>query len=56
MASLAQVLKERNKEKVLQDTEVLEDKDIGIFPSVVSSVTESSKNETTTKGTSIKTY
>jgi hypothetical protein len=56
MGSVAQVLEERNKEKVLQDTDVSEDKDIGIFPLVVSSVTESSKNETTTKGTSIKTY
>jgi hypothetical protein len=56
MGSVAQVLEERNKKKVVQDTEVSEDKDIGIFPSVVSSVTESSKNETTTKGTSIKTY
>jgi hypothetical protein len=50
MGALAQVLEERNKEKVLQDTDVLEDKDIGFFPLVISSVTESSKNETTTKG------
>jgi hypothetical protein len=56
MASLAQVLEERNKEKVLQDTDVSEDKDIGIYPLVVSYVTVSSKNETTTKGTSLKTY
>jgi hypothetical protein len=56
MASLAQVLEERNKEKVLQYTDVSEDKDIGICPLVVSYVTESSKNETTTKGTSLKIY
>jgi hypothetical protein len=54
MGSVAQALEEWNTEKVLQDTDVSEDKDIGIFPLVVSSVTESSKNETTTKGTSIK--
>jgi hypothetical protein len=56
MGSVAQVLEERDKKKVVEDTDVLEDKDIEICPLVVSSVTESSKNETTTKGTSLKTF
>jgi hypothetical protein len=54
MGSVAQLLEEQNKEKVVKDTDVSEDKDIGICPLVVSYVTESSKNETTTKGTSLK--
>jgi hypothetical protein len=56
MGSVAQVLEERNKKKVVEDTDVSEDKDVKICPLAVSSVTTSSKNETTTKETSPKTY
>jgi hypothetical protein len=56
MGSVAQVLEERNKKKVVEDTDVSEDKDVEICPLAVSSVIASSKNETTTKGTSPKTY
>jgi hypothetical protein len=51
-----QVLEEGNKKKVVDDTDVLEDTDVEIFPLAASSVTASSKNGTTTKGTSPKTY
>jgi hypothetical protein len=51
-----QVLEEGNEKKVVDDTYVLEDTDVEIFPLAASSVTASSKNGTTTNGTSPKTY
>jgi hypothetical protein len=56
MGSVPQVLEKPNKKKVVEDTDVSEDKDVEICPLAASSVTASSKNETTTKGTSPKTY
>jgi hypothetical protein len=48
------VLQEGNEKKVVDSS--VEEAHMGLVAQVVSSVTESSKNETTTKGTSIKTY
>jgi hypothetical protein len=47
-------LEEGNEKKVVDSS--VEEAHMGSVAQVVSSVTESSKNETTTKGTSIKTY
>jgi hypothetical protein len=56
MDPVPQLLEEGNENKVVDDTDVSEDKDVEMFRSVESSVPASSKKGTTTNGTPIKTY